>query len=109
MVTTDNLKVGDTITLDKANEILKNDLHDAEKAINDKINVPLYQYEYDALVSIAFNAGRQGVIKLTEFVNGGEYETIPDRIQQYRTGGGNELRRASEAKLFQLGVYNATH
>lgn len=109
VVAGDKLKLGETITKDKAKELLKNDLSTTEKAINSKVKVPLYKYEYDALVSIAFNAGVGGVSKLAESVNRGKYEEIPAEIEKYRTGGGNEGRRASEAKLFKSGVYDASH
>lgn len=105
----DKLKIGDSITIEKAKEILKSDLETAEKAINDKVKVPLYQSEYDALVSIAFNTGRSGALKLIEKVNEGDYKTIPKEIEKYRTGGGNKGRRASEANLFESGNYDATH
>lgn len=105
----DKLKLGDTITKEKARELLKQDLATAEKAINDQVKVPLYSYEYDSLVSIAFNTGRSGVAKLAESVNGGKYENIPGEIEKYRTGGGNKGRRASEAKLFKSGDYDASH
>lgn len=75
----------------------------------DKVAVPLYQYEYDALVSVAFNAGRGGFIKLAEFVNKGDYAKVPAFLEKYRTGGGNEGRRASEAALFKNGIYDASH
>jgi lysozyme len=109
VVTADNLKVDDKIDNDKAKAFLIADLATAEKAVNDKVEVPLRQSEYDALVSIAFNTGRGGFLKLAEQVNEGDYKKIPDAIKKYRTRGGNEGRRASEASLFETGVYNATH
>lgn len=109
VVTSDKLKVGEAITKDKAKELLKKYLSTAEKAINNKVKVPLHKHEYDALVSIAFNTGAAGVSKLADSVNKGKYEAIPAEIRKYRTGGGNEGRRASEAKLFESGVYDASH
>lgn len=106
---TDKLKIGDSITMERAKEILKIDLKVAENAINDKVKVPLYQNEYDALVSIAFNTGRSGAFKLIEKVNEGDYKSIPKEIEKYRTGGGNKGRRASEANLFESGNYDASH
>lgn len=106
---TDKLKIGDSITIERAKEILKIDLQVAENAINDKVKVPLYQNEYDALVSIAFNTGRSGALKLIEKVNEGDYKSIPKEIEKYRTGGGNKGRRTSEANLFESGNYDASH
>lgn len=101
--------IGDTITIEKAKELLKSDLETAEKAINEKVKVPLYQNEYDSLVSITFNTGRSGALKLIEKVNEGDYKSVPKEIEKYRTGGGNKGRRASEASLFEIGNYDATH
>lgn len=109
VIVADKLKVGDSITIDKAKEFLKSDLETAEKAINEKVKIPLHQREYDALVSIAFNTGRSGALKLIDKVNEGDYKLIPKEIERYRTGGGNKARRASEANLFESGNYDATH
>lgn len=105
----DKLKVGDSITLEKAKDILKIDLKIAENAVNEKVKVPLYQNEYDALVSIVFNTGRSGALNLIEKVNEGDYKSVPKKIEKYRTGGGNEGRRISEANLFGNGNYDASH
>jgi len=105
----DKLKLGDTITIEKAKELLKSDLKIAEKAVNEKVKVPLYQNEYDALVSITFNTGRSGALKLIDKVNEGNYKSIPKEIEKYRTDGGNKGRRASEASLFESRNYDATH
>lgn len=105
----DKLKVGKKITEARAKELLKSDLATAESAVNKNVKVPLHQYEYDALVSLTFNTGAHGSSKLCDAVNAGKYEVIPATITTYRTGGGNEGRRASEAKLFESGVYDASH
>lgn len=109
VVTADKLKPGDKIKEERAKELLKIDLASAEGTVNKHVKVPLYQHEYDALVSITFNTGAHGASKLLESTNKGNYDAIPAKIQRYRTGGGNEARRQSEATLFQTGVYDASH
>jgi lysozyme len=109
VVAADKLKVGDKIKETRAKELLKNDLATAENAVNTNVKVPMHQYEYDALVSLTFNTGAHGASKLFDAVNKGAYESIPAKIEKYRTGGGNEARRASEAELFKSGAYDATH
>jgi len=105
----DHLKVGDTITADRAREFSKKNLAEAESAINRRVRVPLKQQEYDALVSIAFNAGSGGgIAKLVDEINTGEYPKIPACIRRYRANG-IEWRRDLEAKLFETGNYEATH
>lgn len=109
VVAADKLKVGEKITEARAKELLKSDLATAESAVNKNVKVPMHQYEYDALVSLTFNTGAHGALKLFDAVNTGKYELIPATIEKYRTGGGNEGRRESEAKLFKSGVYDASH
>lgn len=109
VVAADKLKLGKKITEDRAKELLKNDLAEAENAVNRNVKVPMHQHEYDALVSLTFNTGAHGASKLFAAVNTGKYDSIPAVIEKYRTGGGNEGRRASEAKLFKFGVYDANH
>src|SRR5579864_714057 len=53
----DHLHVGDTISIERARQFAKMNIAEAESAINRRIRVPLHQYEFDALVSIAFTAG----------------------------------------------------
>lgn len=105
----DKLKVGEAISKDRAEKLLIGDLSVAEGAINKMVVVALHQYEYDALISVAFNCGVAGVRKLAHFVSAGDYGAVPGCIETYRTGGGNAGRRKSEAKLFRSGEYNASH
>lgn len=109
VVAADKLKLGKKITETRAKELLKSDLAEAESAVNRNIKVPMHQQEYDALVSLTFNTGSHGASKLFASVNAGKYESIPAIIEKYRTGGGNEGRRAAEAKLFGSGIYDAIH
>lgn len=105
----DKLKVGDKIEKKKAQDLLRRDLKIAAGAVNQNVTVPLAQYEYDAVLSITFNAGAAGSKKLADFINKGDYAAVPPYIEKYRTGGGNEGRRKSEAKLFRTGEYDAKH
>jgi len=105
----DHLHVGDTISVEHARELAQNNFYECESAINRRIRVPLYQYEYDALVSMAFNAGPgHGIADLVDKVNTGEYASLPRYIRTYRARG-IEWRRALEARLFETGNYDARH
>ncbi|WP_322028449.1 lysozyme [Paraburkholderia sp. J76] len=100
----DKLKVGDKITIERAREFTKENFDECESAINRRIKVPLNQYEYDALVSIAYNAGPAGgIAKLVDKVNTGSYAAIPAYIKTYRAHG-IEWRRALEARLLKQGT-----
>jgi lysozyme len=106
----DHLQVGQTITVERAREFLKKDLRRMEGALNAKIHVPLFQREYDALVSVIFNSGPgQAADELAVIVNQGDYENVPDSIKDFRCGTRLRPRRRSEARIFAEGVYDATH
>jgi lysozyme len=84
----------------------------------DARHVPLYQYEYDALVSVLFNTGPGHRLNdpwpgtrsqyLADFLNHGEYDRMGDVIRGFIANivAG---RRRREARLFETGVYDATH
>lgn len=109
IIPSDHLRVGDTISVGRARELSKINLAESESAINRRVRVPLHQYEYDALVSMAFNAGPgHGIGELVDKVNTGEDAGLPAYIRTYRARG-IEWRRALEARLFETGNYDARH
>lgn len=55
--TTENVRMGDTITPPKAVARALRDVSKYEKVIRKAIKVPLHQYEYDAFVDTAYNIG----------------------------------------------------
>jgi len=107
----DHLQVGQKITSHKAKELLKKDLKTVEEQVNKRVQVPLFQHEYDALVSIGINAGPYGGLEeICKNVNTGNYKDIPKLITHYHAKTEGKLkRRASEAKLFAEGLYESAH
>jgi lysozyme len=63
--TTDGVKMGDKITPPKALARAYSDVAKFEGAIKKCVKVPLYQYEYDAYVSLAYNIGSQNFCSST--------------------------------------------
>lgn len=55
---TKNVKEGDVITEAQADELLRQDVADAERAVSDLVKVPMNENEFSALVSLVFNIGR---------------------------------------------------
>lgn len=109
VVPSDHLTVGETISVQRARDLAKHDLSVSESALNRRIRVPLKQNEYDALVSIAFNAGSgTGIARLVDRVNEGDYAALPNYIQSYRSRG-IEWRRGLESRLFEAGNYDGQH
>lgn len=108
----DHINVGDTISLERARWFKKKAIQEVEHKLNSSIKVPLFHYEYDALASIVYNCGiGSGAADLVHKVNSGNFEEVHDYILQYRVGTNRGVgrRRVKEAKLFETGVYDASH
>ena len=54
---TADVKLGQSVTVPEALNLLREDVRDAEQAVKNCIDVPLAQEEFDAFVSFAFNVG----------------------------------------------------
>lgn len=112
IVPADNIRVGQTILLERAREFKKRDVERMERRLNSDVHVSLFQFEYDALVSVVYNCGAgEGANRIIQKVNTGHYELMFDFILSYRVGNNPGLppRRYSEARLFASGVYDAAH
>lgn len=101
------VKMGDTITQEQADELLKDDLviYEAKVAkYDDKYH--WNQNQFDALVSFAYNIG--SIDQLTS--NGRRsIKTISDKILEYNKAGGKKLeglvrRRKAEKALFDEAI-----
>lgn len=114
----DNLRIGDTVSVGQCQEYMRQTLADFEAAINREVKVPLFQYEYDAIVSVIWNTGpyhakhdpwpETRIAHVTKVLNSGDYRGMPDTIRRFiaaRVGN----RREGEARLFATGVYDARH
>jgi lysozyme len=89
------------------------DLIDPERIVNQRINVPLFQYEYDALVDFVYNlrSHNEGLLHL---VNTGHYDQVPAKFLEYSWAGdvqprGILRRRRAEGNMFKDGNYDASH
>lgn len=54
---TRGVKAGDVVNEQQATELLRNDVKEAEEAINGLVKVELSQWQFDALVSLVYNIG----------------------------------------------------
>ena len=84
------------------------DLERFEAAVNDGVQVALNQNQFDALVSFAFNVGRQGFKSSTllKKLNQGLYDEVPAQLRRWNKTGGNVIqglvnRREKEIALWQ--------
>jgi lysozyme len=94
------------ITKAEAIEFLKKDLVRFEKAVNEKVTRGLNQYEFDALVSFAFNLGAGQLSgDLLDAVNSKATQTAVKLIKEHNHADGKVLsgltkRRNAEALLY---------
>lgn len=104
------VKIGDSITHERAEELLYADVKRFELAVNRLVDVPLTQYQFDALTSFAFNLGA-GNLKsstLLRLLNDGNYSGAADEFTRWVYADGERLRglvrrRKAEAEMFRGG------
>lgn len=110
----------DFIPIAEAKRYFEEDVPKHEAYVKKAIKVPLHQYEFDALVSLAFNIGNIGVKapNLCKLINKKDYENGPKEmldINKITVDGkkvpepGLTKRRNSEYQLFIKGIYDARH
>lgn len=93
--------------------VLKNDLNNDAKYVKKYIKVPLFQHEFDALVSFTLNLG-PGSLRtstLRKVLNRGDYAGVYAQLQRWNKSGDRVLpgltrRRKSEGHLFNTGKLN---
>jgi GH24 family phage-related lysozyme (muramidase) len=95
------------ITQAEADERLRDDLGDAEAAVERLVTVPLNPNEHAALVSLVFNIGSGAFSHSTllRLLNGGNRAGAARQFKRWNRGGGKVLnglvkRRAAETALF---------
>lgn len=80
-------KLGQTYTDGQCNELLRQDLDRVyAPAVRRLVKVPLHQYEFDALVDFAYNAGVGNLAgsTLLKLVNRGEYRKAADEFPKWK-------------------------
>ena len=105
---TKNVKMGMTISQERAEELLLEDLEVYEDAVNKAVELPLHQHQFDALVSWTFNLGGANLNASTmlKVLNQGAYEDVPYQMKRWNKAGGQVLegltrRRLAESLLFE--------
>lgn len=100
---------GMIITKERSRELLRNDLKHFEDTVRTFVEVPLKQYEYDSLVSFAFNIGAEAFRKSTLLKKINSLAPIIEIEIEFRKwirGGGKVLpvlqrRREREIRFFK--------
>ena len=107
---TQDVRLGDKITVPEALERLRRDVGDAESAIGRCVKVPLSQGEFDAFASLAFNIGSNAFCTstLVKRLNAGDYDGACAEIRRWVYAGGQKLeglvnRREAEYQMCMEG------
>ena len=105
---TKDVKEGDKINQDEAEYMLQEEMIEYEGYINDFVEVPLEQCQFDALVCWVYNLGPTNLKNSTllKVLNEGNYDGVPEQIKRWNKAGGVILgglvkRREAEANLFE--------
>ena len=108
---TKTAKMGTVITESDAERLLRADLDWTEAALNDLVEVPLTQLQYDALASFVFNVGATAFRKSTllKKLNASDYAGAADELLRWDKQKGKVLkgltrRREDERKMFLEGT-----
>jgi GH24 family phage-related lysozyme (muramidase) len=112
--TTSGVKAGMRITKTQAEQYLREDLNQFERAVKDNVKVPLNTEQFSALVSFTYNVGEGALASSTllRFLNQGDYQGAADEFLRWNKGGGQELpgltrRRNAERSMFLGQDYTA--
>lgn len=111
------LRVGQKITQDKADEYLREDLKEAADGVrrmfkdweSEGVSIDITQSMFDALVSMAFNAGVGGLRRsdVVQHLKKGDYKTAADSIKTFRINPkfpGLASRREKESEMFLASI-----
>ena len=104
--TTKGVKPGDKITVERALVVALEDANRHGEIVKRCVKVPLFQHEFDAYTSLAYNigAGKSGVVDgfcwakrggpsmLVKKLNEGDYAGACAEISRWTKAGGKELR-----------------
>ena len=107
---TKGVSEGMVITHERAEMLLMEDIADYEEAVNQLVELPLKQNEFDALVAWTFNLGATNLKNSTllKVLNSThkDWNDVPAQIKRWNKAGGKVLqglirRREAEALLFE--------
>jgi lysozyme len=95
-----------------AEKLLEQDVAPKVAAVNARVSVPLFQGQFDAVVSWTYNLG-EGALKhstMLKKINAARHEEVPGQMKRWNKAGGRvlkglERRREAEAALYQMCWY----
>lgn len=110
-----DVRAGQTITRQQADDLLARDLAKCESAVSGAVKVPLSDQQFGTLVSFAFNAGVGAFLSSTllKKLNAGDYMAVPSELMKWTktTINGKKVaspglvaRRSKEAAYWSSGA-----
>jgi lysozyme len=95
-----------------AERLLRQDIAPKAAAVNARVSVPLFQGQFDAVVSWTYNLG-EGALKsstMLKKINAARHEEVPAQMKRWNRAGGKvlkglERRREAEAALYEMRWY----
>lgn len=105
------VKLGDTCTIEQANQWMANDVAGSVAAVNRFVTVTISQSMFDALVDFVYNEGERQfkTSTLLKLINQSQFSSAADQFPRWKFDNGVEepglvRRRAAEQKLFIQGI-----
>lgn len=98
------VKMGDTTTPPKALRLAVSHIGKDEVQLKRCVTAPLYQHEYDAYVSLAYNIGTVAFCKstLVKKLNAGDYEGACAEILRWDMAGGKKVRGLANRRVSEF-------
>jgi lysozyme len=108
---TENVKPGQVITKDHAEQLLEHDAQLAWDTVTDLVTVPLNDNQHAALTSFVYNVGRDAFRRSTllKKLNSGDYAAVPSELMRWDKVKGQQVpgltrRRIDEAHLWSQAI-----
>lgn len=104
----DPWQMGDRITAEQADRLLRRDVAQFETAVKQAVQIPVNSNQFSALVSFAFNVGSTALRESTllRLLNAGNFQGAADQFLRWNKGSNGQVmeglkrRRAAERQLF---------
>ena len=101
------VKYADGLDGSQVTALLRQDLTPVEQLVDKRVIVPLTPYQFDALVSFAFNVGGAAFVgsTLLRSLNAKLYDRVPEQLKRWVHDGGKVvkglvIRRDNEIRLW---------
>lgn len=107
---TRNVKQGDVVTKEEAEELLRFDLEHAANIVAQNVTVPLNEHQRAALISFVYNVGAGAFAESTllKELNSRNYDAVPAQLTRWTKAGGRELKGLVRRRQAELELWRKT-